>query len=159
MPFRLLALFSLSLLASAKEPKVIISNWDQLQTALEGRKVAALVKPERRLTGTIANLDAKGLTLNRGNKGAITIARSEIQQLSASRKKPGSTGRIVGTAVGAGIGIAILAGALAYANNEGSDTVAAAGAAIAGLVTLAGYGIGSGFDHSTIRVEVPDLHK
>ena len=121
--------------------------------------MAALVKPERRLTGTIANLDAKGLTLNRGRKGAITIARSEIQQLSASRKKPGSTGRIVGTAVGAGIGIAILAGALAYANNEGSDTVAAAGAAIAGLVTLAGYGIGSGFDHSTIRVEVPDLHK
>jgi hypothetical protein len=159
-----LAILLCARLAQAKQPEVISTKWDQLEAAVAGRKLTVGLKSGKTIKGSLAGLDGNGMTLDQGRKrGSATISRRDISDIKAARKKQGTKGRAIGTAVGAGAAVAVVSPVFVYLNNEGgvgsgNGAIIAAVALAAGAgITLLGYGIGAAMDGGPVRVQISDL--
>ena len=150
---RILALLlTFCCLASAKEQAV---HWSDLAPLITGKEVVVRLQNGKRVKGRMVTVGADSLTVET-SAGQRSIARSSLQEIRLP-KKAGYKWRILGTAMGAGAGVAVSVPLLRYAHNEGSSTYnGVAAGLIVGLAAL-GYLGGWSADRSgdVIRV-LPD---
>lgn len=153
-----------ALTLQGKEPKEITAKWNQLPSAVEGRKLTIGLKSGKSIKGALAGLDDNGLTIDQGRKrGSTTVSRKDISQVQAARRKRGTKGRAIGTAAGAGAAVAVVSPVFVYLNNEGGVSsgngpiIAAVALGLGAGIALLGYGIGAAADGAPIRVQIPDL--
>lgn len=148
------------LTAQAKESARLTTTWAALPSVAEGRKLAVVRKQGSTRIGRFVSADANSLTIDRGRRGAITIPRSEIDSIQASRKEERHLGRIIGVGIGGGISGFFLWVVSAQLNNEGGELRPLAYPILGGLITgmvAAGYYLGRAFDRSSVRIDITDL--
>ncbi len=141
-------------------------QWRDLDSMIRGHRIALTLPSGIKLQGDVTSVQSDELVLDVRKtsnkhaypKGRAVVPRPEVAALRLFRKNKGHTWRIVGTAIGAGAGIAIAAPFSAYAHNEGMDAggiIALMVAAPAGLGYLAGWAADRG--ESVEIVIVPDV--
>lgn len=137
-------------------------RWNEIPHSLvTGRKAEVRLTGNTTLHGTVVSVTLEGLRMEitkvRGQGGNYKQGESIVpaDQIAAIKvDRAGTRGRIIGTAIGGGIGVAVVAGAAAVASNEGYDY--SAGAVAAGLLAPAavGYLVGWARDRNVTTIRV-----
>jgi hypothetical protein len=136
----LMALLFPAQAAQAKDLELKV-QWGDLPKSLVGQKLKVIQTNNKKVTGSLTSIEANGLVLAK-RSGVITVPRADVQRIETPRHLVRTHGRIVWTAVGAGLGAVLVGVALTYANNEGgtnSDAIVGATVGAAAGATLVGY--------------------
>lgn len=139
-------------LASAGEQAV---HWSDLSRILAGRDVILRLQNGKRVKGSTAAVAGDSITV-RTSKGEESIDRQSIREIRLP-KKASYKWRIIGTAIGAGVGLAASIPILTETHNEGSGKYdGAATGLIAGLAALGFLGGWSADRNSDLIRVLPD---
>jgi hypothetical protein len=130
--------------------------WHDLPETLKGQKVQITQDDNTILAGVLTSFNSDGLTM-KTRTGDMMIPRAKISVIQTRKKLVRTKGRVIGTAVGGGIGAVILGTVMTYNNNEcgvnaGALNGAAAGVA-AGLGVL-GYLVGDDHDRDATVIQI-----
>jgi len=150
-----LAAIFLAQLALAKDIQLKLV-WRDLPHSLEGQKVQITQNDQTVSSGVLIGLDSVGLTQNT-RPGAVTIPRASILTIQTHKKLVRIRGRLLGTAIGCGIGVAILATVLTFTHNEGgvnTNTLNGAAAGLAAGFGALGYLAGNQSDRDRTIIQV-----
>ena len=148
-PFVTIALVTSLFLSSVSVAAQGQSNdWSKVTALSGGSNLAVKLKDGKTIKGTLSSVSDTTLSLT-AKKGAVEVKRDDVRTVHEVIKKgEGGKGALVGTAVGAGAGLAL--GAVGDAQNQDGfggeklDNAFVAGLTIlgAGAGALAGYFIG-----------------
>ena len=150
-----LATIVIAQLALAKDIQLKLV-WQDLPHSLEGQKVQVTQNDKSVSSGVLIGFDSGGLTLHT-RPGTVTSPRAAILTIQTRKKLVRTRGRLIGTAIGGGIGVAILATVLTYTHNEGginSDTLNGAAAGVAAGLSALGYLAGSQSDRDRTIIQI-----
>jgi len=131
------------------------AHWSDLSRVLAGRDVILRLQNGKRVKGSAVAVAADSITV-RTSSGEESINRKAILEIRL-RKKASYKWRSIGTAIGAGVGLAAATPILTETHNEGSGKYdGAAAGLIAGLAALGFLG-GWSVDRSSDLIRVlPD---
>jgi hypothetical protein len=136
-------LLSFSCFASAAEKSV---HWSDLDSLIAGREVVVQLQDGKRVKGSTVRVGADSMIIET-SAGQRSIPRLIIREIRLSRRA-GYKWRIIGAAIGAGVGTAAAVPILSETHNEGSSRFdGLAAGVIVGLATL-GYLCGWSVDRS-----------
>ena len=113
--------------------------WRDLAPAIAGKGVSVKLTDGKSLKGK-ASVDPDSLVLET-RRGRQSIPRAEVREIHVARRT-GYKWRIIGAAIGSGIGVAISVPVLAETHNEGSGRYDAAAAGLFGGLAALGYWAG-----------------
>ena len=154
MTKRLLAvLLALSCLASAAEQTV---RWTGLAPLVLGRQVTVQLQDGKHLNGRVSAVDAHAL-LVQTKAGERSIDRAALREIRVPKAATSYKWRLLGVAIGGGIGAGAAIPVLSETHNEGSGRYDGAAAGLIGGLAAAGYFAGWSVDRGgdVIRI-LPD---
>jgi hypothetical protein len=131
-------------------------HWRDLGPMITGKDVILSLADGKRIKGRTASVDADSLAIEMAKGRRQSVPRNLVREIRVTRKSS-SKWRVIGTALGGGIGAAIAVPVLAETHNEGSGSYdGAAVGLVAGLAAL-GFLAGWSGDHGrdVIRI-LPD---
>ena len=131
-------------------------HWSDVGTAIAGKNVIVNVADGKHIKGRGVSIEGDTLVLETQKDGRKSVPRGSIREIKVARKA-GFKWRAVGTAAGAGIGLAAAIPVLAETHNEGSSNLdGAAAGLIAGLAIL-GFFAGWSSDRASDTIHLlPD---
>jgi uncharacterized protein YcfJ len=136
-------------------------RWQDLPKNLEGQRIRVIQTGQKSISGVLVSIEPNQLVLET-RAGKSKIARPDVATIETRKKLVQTRHRIIGTAIGAGVGVLLLATVAAYAHNEGgvnSDALVGAAGAIAAGTTALGYWAGQESDSQrTIIQLVQETH-
>jgi hypothetical protein len=147
--FALMAVLALPLEA-ASDVRV---TWAKLPELVTGRKITLVTKSGATLRGRVEQVTQDRLVLRGGKAGPTEVPRAGLTTFEM--KTSGAKWKIIGAAIGAGVGIAGAVPVNAYAHNEG-DGAPLVVAAIVAVPAALGFLMGWMADHKTVTVTVRD---
>jgi hypothetical protein len=123
------------------------AHWRDLGPLIMGKDVVLTLAHGKRIKGSTESIEAESLVIETSKKERQSIRRSDVRYIQVSRKA-GYRWRVIGTALGAGLGAAIAIPVLAETHNEGSANYDGAAAGL--IVGLAVVGLLTGWhaDHA-----------
>jgi hypothetical protein len=150
---RILALLlAFSCLSAAREQAV---HWADLSGLITGKQVAVRLVDGKRVKGRAVRVTLDSVMVDT-SVGQTSIGRSSLQEIRVGRTA-GYKGRVLGTAIGVGAGVAVSVPLLRYANNEGSSTFRGVAIGLLIATTVLGYLTGWSVDRSTDLIRIlPD---
>ena len=150
---RILAmLLAFACLVSAAEQRV---HWSDLGQLISGKDVIIRLQNGKRVKGTAVIAGTDSITL-RTSSGERRIDRRSIGEIRLP-KRAGYKWRIIGTAIGAGAGLAAAIPVLTETHNEGSGSYDGAAAGLIAGLALAGFLGGWSVDRSSDVIHIlPD---
>jgi hypothetical protein len=150
---RILAmLLAFACFASAAEQPV---HWSDLGRLFSGRNVIIRLQNGKRVKGSAVAAGTDSITL-RTSSGEKSIDRRSIREIRLP-KRAGYKWRIVGTAIGAGAGLAAAIPVLTETHNQGSGSYDGAAAGLIVGLALAGFLGGWSVDRSSDVIHIlPD---
>lgn len=131
-------------LALAGETSV---HWRDVGPLIMGKDVILSLANGKRVKGNTESIEADSLVIETRKKERLSVRRSDVRDIQVARKT-GYKWRVIGTALGAGIGAAIAVPVLAETHNEGSGNYDGAAAALIGGLAAVGLLTGLRADHA-----------
>lgn len=132
---RLLAiLLTCSCLALSNETAV---HWSNLQQIIGGKRVVLNLVDGRRVKGSTLSVEADSIVIQT-RKSPKSVPRNSIREIRLPRQA-GYKWRAIGSAIGAGVGLAVAIPLLAETHNEGSGRYDAAAIGLIGGLAAIGY--------------------
>ncbi|HEX4773038.1 MAG TPA: hypothetical protein VH351_19550 [Bryobacteraceae bacterium] len=131
-------------------------RWEELSNSLSGQDVTVVQNDHQKSSGTLVQIGVDELTL-RTRQANHNISRTKIERIVTRPVFHRSRGRVIGTLVGAGVGIVVLAVALTYTNNEhgsNSDAIVGTAVGITAGTTVLGYFAGREADKERTVIHV-----
>jgi|SRR4051794_29346421 hypothetical protein len=133
----------------------ISAHWNELAPLILGKTVVIGVPQGKRVKGRAVSVEAGSLTVQTGG-GPQSVKRESVHEIRVSSRS-GYKWRLIGTAVGAGIGTAIAIPVLSETHNEGSSNYDAAAVGIIAGLAAVGYLVGWSTDkHQDVIKLLPD---
>ena len=149
-------------LHAALEPMSL--RWNELSGAILNKNVNVDLKDGSRVKAVVKSVQPTGLAISVPKKGEVSIPREQIARLQLVKMR--ARGRIIGTTIGAVLGLStalVVAFTISFGGNSFSSSTrrdSAAFAAAAGVgvgATAAGYFIGKRTDRQEILINIlPD---
>lgn len=149
----LLLLVTFSGLVPAAEKAV---HWSDLDRLITGKEVVLQLQDGKKVKGSAGAVNGDAIAM-RTSTGQRSVPRASLREIRLPRRGSSYKWRMIGTAIGAGVGVAAAIPVLSETHNEGSGSYdGAAAGLIVGLAFL-GYLGGWSADRSgdIIRV-LPD---
>jgi hypothetical protein len=130
-------------------------HWRDLGSLIPDKNVIVSLVNGKSVKGRTASIEPDSIVLaTRG--GRVPVPRQSVQEIRVARKTSYKW-RLIGVAVGGGVGAAIAIPVLAETHNEGSGTYDAAAAGLIGGLAALGFFGGWRADHSSDVITVlPD---
>lgn len=113
-------------------------HWSDLSRVIGGKEVVVRLAEGKQMKGSAVSIEGESLVIETGKGRRESIPRSSLREIRLSRKV-GYKWRLVGTAIGAGIGIAASLPVLRETHNEGSSRYDAVAAGLIGGLAVLGY--------------------
>ena len=135
--------------AEAKDTELSL-KWQELPPSLVGQKVTVRQIDNTTVAGILMQIGPDSLSLQSKTKDLI-VPRAKVQRLETKPQLHRIRGRVLGTALGAGVGIVAVSIAATYKHNEnGSNSKAIVGGSVglAAATTFLGYLMGRGLMRS-----------
>jgi hypothetical protein len=130
-------------------------HWSDLQRIIGGRKVILNLTDGKRVTGSTLSVGADAIVVQT-RKSRKSVPRSSIREIRLPRQA-GYKWRVIGSAIGAGIGLAAAIPILSETHNEGSGRYDAAAIGLIGGLAAVGYLGGWSADrHADLIRVLPD---
>ncbi len=139
--------------------------WSDLESRIHGKTVALLLPDGTRIQGTVQSVESEALVMDVHKsssralhpKGRTSIPRRSAGTLELHERR--TKWQVLGPAVGAVPGIALCAGVVKYANNEGgmNGALSAICAVPLGLGAGLGYLGGRAADKQVTYIKVKDV--
>jgi hypothetical protein len=114
------------------------TGWDRLQSIPPGRTIRVHTA-KNRLEGAFVSASSDAVNLKLGDGQQISISQSDVSRVDAKSSSHRGRNTLIGTAIGAGIGIAFYASYGQILRNEGAKGTEA----IMMIPTASGAGIGA----------------
>jgi hypothetical protein len=151
---RLIAIFlACAQLALAGETSV---HWRDLGSLLIGKDVILTLADGARVKGTAESIDAVSVVIDTKKRARQSIRRRDVRDVRVAQRA-NYKWRLIGTALGAGVGAAISVPILTETHNEGSGKYDSAAAALVGGLAAVGLLVGWRADHARDLIRVlPD---
>jgi hypothetical protein len=150
---RILAmLLAFACLASAEEQTI---HWSDLGRLISGREVVVRLQNGKRVKGSAVAAGMDSIRV-RTSGGETSIDRRSIREIRLT-KRAGYKWRVIGTAIGAGAGLAAAIPVLTETHNEGSGSYDGAAVGLIAGLALAGFLGGWSVDRSSDVIHIlPD---
>jgi hypothetical protein len=133
----------------------ISTHWNDLAHLIVGKTVLVGLPQGNRVKGRVVSVEAGSLTVETGG-GRQSVQRESVREIRVSSRS-GYKWRLIGTAVGAGVGTAIAIPVLSETHNEGSSNYDAAAVGIIAGLAAVGYLVGWSTDrHQDVIKLLPD---
>jgi hypothetical protein len=139
-------------IASAGEQTV---HWSDLGRLISGKEVIVRLQNGKRVKGSAVGAGLDSITV-RTSGGETLIDRRSIREIRLP-KRAGYKWRIIGTAIGAGAGLAAAIPVLTETHNEGSGSYDGAAVGLIAGLAVAGFLAGWSVDRSSDVIHIlPD---
>ena len=113
-------------------------HWRDLGPIVAGKDIIVVLADGKRVKGHGASIEADSLLIDTHAQRRQPVPRNMVREIRMARSA-GYKWRLIGTALGAGIGIAIAVPVLAETHNEGSGRYDGAAIGLAGGLAALGY--------------------
>jgi len=135
-------------------------HWQEIPKSMQGQMVRVVQTDNKSFRGLLASVEPDGLVLTMKGSERRSIPRAGVTRIEMHKRGVRTKGRILGIAIGGGLGIVIAATGLSYTNNEGgrnSGAINAATLSVGAGIAVFGYLIGRDSDSDrTIITLIPD---
>jgi hypothetical protein len=136
-------------------PNEIAVHWSNLERIIGGKNVVLGLRDGKRVKGSTVSVEADSIVIQT-RKARESVPRNSVREVRLPRQA-GYKWRIIGTAIGAGVGLAIAVPVLTETHNEGSGRYDGAAIGLVGGLAALGYLGGWSVDKSGDLIRVlPD---
>jgi len=135
-------------------------RWQEIPKSIQGQAVRVVQTDNKVFRGLLANVESDGLVLTMKGSEKRSIPRAQVARIEMRKRGVRTKGRILGVAIGGGIGTLIASAGLTYTHNEGgrnSGAINAATVSVGAGIAVLGYLAGRDADSDkTIVTLIPE---